>query len=96
MTAFVRQKYRKYIFLWCYYLQQTFFYCKYKRGYYLRRLKKKKKSSELLTLVTTFVRQKYKKYIFYGVIICDKHSSIVNVKEGISDSHEATKNSKIF
>ena len=58
--------------------------------------KKKKKSSELLTLVTAFVRQKYKKYIFYGVIICDKHSSIVNVKEGIGDSHEATKNSKIF
>ena len=52
--------------------------------------------SKLLTLVTAFVHQKYKKYIFYGVIICDKHSSIVNVKEGISDSHEATKNSKIF
>ena len=58
--------------------------------------KKKKKSSELLTLVTAFMRKKYKQYIFYGVIICDKHSSIVNVKKGISDSHEATKNSKIF
>ena len=95
VTAFVRQKYRKYIFLWYYYLQQTLFYRKYKRGYYLWWLKKKK-SSELLTLMTAFVRQKYKKYIFYGVIICDKHSSIVNVKEGISDCHEATKNSKIF
>ena len=54
------------------------------------------KPSELLTLVTAFVRRKYKKYIFYGVIICDKHSSIVNVKEGISDSHEAIENGEIF
>ena len=54
------------------------------------------KPSELLTLMTAFVRQKYKIYIFYGVIICDKHSSIVNIKEGISDSHEAIKNGKIF
>ena len=54
------------------------------------------KPLELLTLMTAFVRQKYKIYIFYGVIICDKHSSIVNIKEGISDSHEAIKNGKIF
>ena len=39
--------------------------------------------SKLLTLVTAFVRQKYRKYIFYGVIICNKHCSIVNIKEGI-------------
>ena len=51
---------------------------------------------KLLTLVTAFVRQKYKTYIFYGVIICDKHSSIINIKEGISVSHEAIKNGKIF
>ena len=41
------------------------------------------KPSELLTLMTAFVRQKYKKYIFYGVIICDKHSSIVSIKVDI-------------
>ena len=38
---------------------------------------------ELLTLMTAFVRQKYKIYIFYGVIICNKHSSIINIKKGI-------------
>ena len=32
----------------------------------------------LLTLVTAFVRQKYKIFIFYGIIICNKHYSIVN------------------
>ena len=82
VTAFVRQKYRKYIFLWYYYLQQTFFYRKYKRMYYLRWLKKKK-SSELLTLMMALVRRKYKTYIFYGVSICDKQSSIINIKKGI-------------
>ena len=41
------------------------------------------KPSELLTLVTAFVHQKYKIYIFYGVIICNKHSFIVNIKVGI-------------
>ena len=56
----------------------------------------KEKPSELLTLVTAFVHQKYKIYIFYGVIICNKHSSIVNIKEGISDSHEAIENGEIF
>ena len=30
----------------------------------------------------TFVHQKYKIF-FYGVIICDKHPSIINIKEGI-------------
>ena len=54
------------------------------------------KPSELLTLVTAFVRRKYKIYFFYGVIICNKHSSIVNIKEGISDSHEAIENGEIF
>ena len=54
------------------------------------------KPSELLTLVTAFVHRKYKIYIFYGVIICNKHSSIVNIKEGISDSHEAIENGEIF
>ena len=43
----------------------------------------KKKTSELLTLLTALVRQKYKIYIFYSVSICDKQSSIVNIKEGI-------------
>ena len=41
------------------------------------------KPSELLTFVTTFVHRKYKKYFFYGAIICDRHSSIINMKEGI-------------
>ena len=41
------------------------------------------KPSKLLTLVTTLVRRIYKTYIFYGVSICDKQSSIVNIKEGI-------------
>ena len=41
------------------------------------------KPSELLTLVTAFVCRKLKKYFFYGVIICYKNSSIVNIKEGI-------------
>ena len=54
------------------------------------------KPSELLTLVTDFVHQKCKIYIFYGVNICDKHSSIINIKEGISDKHEAIKNDKMF
>ena len=54
------------------------------------------KPSELLTLVMAFVCRKYKKYIFYGVIICDKHSSIINIKEGISDNHEAIKNRERF
>ena len=43
----------------------------------------KEKLSELLTLVTALVHRKYKIYIFYGVSICDKQSSIVNIKEGI-------------
>ena len=54
------------------------------------------KLSELLTLVTAFMHRKYQKYIFYGVSICDKHSSIVNIKENISDRHKAIKNGKIF
>ena len=37
-----------------------------------------------------------KNYIFYDVIICDKHDSIVNIKKGISDKHEAIENGKIF
>ena len=42
------------------------------------------KPLELLTLVTAFVHQKYpKKKFMVHVIICDKHSSIVNIKEGI-------------
>ena len=54
--------------------------------------------SALLTLVMAFVRRKYKIYIFYGVIICDKHYSIVNFKKknGISNRHEAIENGKIF
>ena len=43
----------------------------------------KEKPSELLTLVTALVYQKYKIYFFYGISICDKPSSIVNIKEGI-------------
>ena len=43
----------------------------------------KEKLSELLTLVTALVHQKYKIYIFYGVSICNKQSSIVNINEGI-------------
>ena len=54
------------------------------------------KLSKLLTLVTAFVRQKYKVYFFCGVIICNKHSSIVNIKEGISYSHDAIENCEIF
>ena len=54
------------------------------------------KPLKLLALVAAFVRWKFKKYIFYGVNICDKNSSIVNIKEGISDKHEAIKNGKIF
>ena len=42
------------------------------------------KPSELLTLVMALVHRKYKIYIFYGVSICDKQSSIVNIKEGIT------------
>ena len=54
------------------------------------------KPLELLTLVTAFMRRKYQKYFFYGVSICDKHSSIVNIKENISDRHKAIKSGKIF
>ena len=54
------------------------------------------KLSELLTPVTAFVHQKYKIYFFYGVIICNKHSSIINIKEGISDSYETIENGEIF
>ena len=43
----------------------------------------KEKSLELLTLVTALVHRKYKIYIFYGISICDKPPSIVNIKEGI-------------
>ena len=56
----------------------------------------KEKPSELLTLVMAFVHRKYKIYFFYSVIICNKHSSIVNIKEGISDNHEAIENGEIF
>ena len=41
------------------------------------------KPSELLTLMMALVRRKYKTYIFYGVSICDKQSSIINIKKGI-------------
>ena len=54
------------------------------------------KPSELLTLVTAFMHRKYQKYFFYGVSICDKHSSIVNIKENISDRHKAIESGKIF
>ena len=55
------------------------------------------KPLELLTLVTAFMRRKYQKYFsFYGVSICDKHSSIVNIKENISDRHRAIESGKIF
>ena len=50
----------------------------------------------LLTLVIASMHRKYKKYIFYGVIICNKHDSIINIKKGISDKHEAIENGKIF
>ena len=43
----------------------------------------KEKPSKLLTLVTALVHWKYKIYICYGVSICNKQSSIVNIKEGI-------------
>ena len=43
----------------------------------------KEKPSKLLTLVIVLVHWKYKIYIFNGVSICDKQSSIVNIKEGI-------------
>ena len=56
----------------------------------------KEKLSELLTLVMAFMRRKYQKYFFYGVSICDKHSSIVNIKENISDRHKVIENGKIF
>ena len=42
------------------------------------------------------VRQKNQKNFFYGVSICDKHSSIVNIKENISNRHKAIENGKIF
>ena len=54
------------------------------------------KLSELLTLVMAFMRRKYQKYFFYGVSICDKNSSIVNIKENISNRHKAIENGKIF
>ena len=54
------------------------------------------KLSELLTLVMAFMRRKYQKYFFYGVSICDKNSSIVNIKENISDRHKAIESGKIF
>ena len=54
------------------------------------------KPSELLTLLTAFMCRKYEKYFFYGVSICDKHCSIVNIKENISDRHKAIENGKIF
>ena len=38
----------------------------------------------MVTPVTTFVHRKYKKKKIYGVIICNKHSSIVNIKESIN------------
>ena len=41
------------------------------------------KPSELLTLMMALVRRKYKTYIFYGVSICGKQSSIINIKKGI-------------
>ena len=41
------------------------------------------KPLKLLTLVMALVCQKCKTYIFYGVSICNKQSSIVNIKEGI-------------
>ena len=43
----------------------------------------KQKPSKLLTLVTALVHRKCKIYIFCGISICDKPSSIVNIKEGI-------------
>ena len=54
------------------------------------------KLSELLTLVMAFMRRKYQKYFFYGVSICDKNSSIVNIKENISNRHKAIESGKIF
>ena len=50
---------------------------------------------ELLTLVTTFVHWIYI-YIYYGVSIGNKHSSIINIKEGISNRHGVIENGKIF
>ena len=43
------------------------------------------KPPKLLTLVTAFVCRKYKKKKkkMYGVIICDKHSSIISIKVSI-------------
>ena len=49
--------------------------------YYLWQLNKK--PLKLLTFVTASVHRKYKICIFYGISICDKPSSIVNIKEGI-------------
>ena len=43
----------------------------------------KEKPSELLTLVTALVHRKYKICTFYGISVCDKPSSNVNIKEGI-------------
>ena len=56
----------------------------------------KEKPSAILTLVTDFVHPKYKIYLFYCVSISDKHSSIVNIKDGSSDKNGAIKNDKIF
>ena len=54
------------------------------------------KPSKLVTPMMAFVRRKFKKYFFYGVIICDKHSPIINIKEGISDNHETIDNRERF
>ena len=56
----------------------------------------KGKPSTLLTLVIAFVCRKYKIYLFYCVSISDKHSSIVNIKDGSSDRNGAIENDKIF
>ena len=56
----------------------------------------KEKPSAILTLVTDFVHPKYKIYLFYCVSICDKHSFIVNIKDGSTDRNEAIENDKII
>ena len=56
----------------------------------------KGKPLALLTLVTVFVRRKYKIYLFCCVSISDKHSSIINIKDGSSDRNGAIENDKIF
>ena len=54
------------------------------------------KPLELLTLVTAFVHQKYKKYIFYGVIICNKHYSIIKKKRVLAIDIKLSKMVKYF